>query len=216
MDLVQGNELAYNLFFNPLSHLHHLQQHISEHNEIELKSIHSNFLCKGELIAIDRSQQINRIAEAVANNCSLIITGESGSGKSAIVKDFCEKIKDKEEYALFIINASALAVQKVSDIFNLQENYSLGDFGSYYEGCDRKIVAIDSAEKLLELRDSTSARLFIDHLYGKGWNFILTCKSNAEKDLTDLLKLICDIDYESLNVDVLSDEYLAELFQRKK
>lgn len=216
LDLVQGNELAYNLFFNPLSHLHHLQQHISEHNEIELKSIHSNFLCKGELIAIDRSQQINRIAEAVANNCSLIITGESGSGKSAIVKDFCEKIKDKEEYALFIINASALAVQKVSDIFNLQENYSLGDFGSYYEGCDRKIVAIDSAEKLLELRDSTSARLFIDHLYGKGWNFILTCKSNAEKDLTDLLKLICDIDYESLNVDVLSDEYLAELFQRKK
>lgn len=210
LDLVQENELAYNIFFNPLSHLNHLQEHVDEHNTIELKGISNNFYVGSRSYSFDRTHYVAKVSDCIANNKNLVISGESGSGKSAIVKTYCESITDKLDYSVFVLNATSLSVNNVNDIFNLHETYSLADFSSYFEGFSKKIIIVDSAEKLLDIENSCSARLFVDHLKNRGWIFIFTCKENSITELTEKLTTEYVIDFESITVEPEEESYIVD------
>ena len=73
LDLVQENELAYNIFFNPLSHLNHLQEHVDEHNTIELKGISNNFYVGSRSYSFDRTHYVAKVSDCIANNKNLVI-----------------------------------------------------------------------------------------------------------------------------------------------
>ena len=214
LDLVQENELAYNVFFNPLSQLNHLQEHIDEHNAIELKGINNEFYIGNKSFSFDRAHYVAKVSDCVANNKSLLISGESGSGKSAIVKTYCESIADKLDYSIFVLNAISLSVNNVNDIFNLREVYSLANYSSYFEGFSKKIIIIDSAEKLLDIENSSPTRLFIEHLKNRGWLFIFTCKENSITELTEKLVTEYDLNFESISVEPEEETYIVEFAQK--
>lgn len=213
LDLVQENELAYNVFFNPLSHLNHLQEHVDEHNTIELKGISNNFYVGSKSYSFDRTHYVAKVSDCITNNKNLVISGESGSGKSAIIKTYCESITDKLDYSVLVLNATSLSVNNVNDIFNLHEAYSLANYSSYFEGFSKKIIIINSAEKLLDLENSSPARLFVDHLKNRGWLFIFTCKENSITELTDKLTTEYYIDYELITVEPEKESYIVDFAQ---
>ena len=211
LDLVQENELAYNIFFNPQSNLQHILQHVEEHNRVELNSINNSFVVGTNVVCFNKTANVNKITECINNNRNIVITGESGSGKSAVVKSYCKTIMNKTDYSLFFVNAGSFAVTSINDVFNLQENYTLGDFSSYFEGYAHKIIVVDSSEKLLELKNTSAFRLFTDHLKGKGWQFIFTCKDNVESDFQEWLSLGFQLDYESLKISNESDSNIKQI-----
>lgn len=214
LDLVQENELAYNVFFNPQSQLNHIQEHVDEHNAIELKGISNKIYVGDKAFSFDRAHYVAKISDCIANNKSLLISGESGSGKSAIVKTYYESISDKLDYSVFVLNAASLSVNNVNEIFNLHEVYSLANFSSYFEGFTKKIIIIDSAEKLLDIGNSSPTRLFVDHLKNRGWLFIFTCKENSIAELTDKLATEYDVNFESINVEPEDESSIVDFAKK--
>lgn len=210
LDLVQENELAYNIFFNPKSHLHHLQKHVDEHNTVELKCINNKFYIGNKPFSFDRTNYVSKVSDCIIKNKSLIITGESGSGKSAIVKTYLESISNKPDYSILVLNATSFSVNNVNDIFNLHDTYSLADYSSYFEGFTKKIIIIDSAEKLLDIDNVSPIRIFVEHLKNRGWLFLFTCKENSITELTDKIAIEYDIDFESITIEPEEESYIVD------
>ncbi len=94
LDAVAKNELAYNLFFNPNVDLIHLDEYVKHANECYLKNIKDTIVHEGQELSVSRDMLVNQLAGMLMANQHVIVEGESGSGKSAIVKQYCEQHYD--------------------------------------------------------------------------------------------------------------------------
>jgi alpha-D-ribose 1-methylphosphonate 5-triphosphate synthase subunit PhnL len=134
-----------------------------------------------------------------------MLSGESGSGKSAILKEYYEQYKDNRDYVFFIINAGQLNVVDLNSLFHLHHDYIFADFYGYFAEVKNKILVLDSAEQLLDLNNRRVALMLVDKLRREGWNFIVTCKTNSAEDLISMLKEDFQLDFILQSVDALQD-----------
>jgi hypothetical protein len=206
-----ANELAYNVFFNLQSNLNYLQEDIDKSNAIKLKGIWTDFHFQEQVIHIDRSNEVGKLSELIVNDRNVLISGESGSGKSAVIKEYFEKYKNNENFSFFYINAGELETKSVNDIFNIEHSYTLAEFRDYFKAFNHKILIIDSSEKLLEISNRTPMLLLLEELRNEGWLFIFTCKSYIVKDLLQTIQNDLKISVSVLNVSNLTKEVLLKL-----
>ncbi len=204
MDLVLDNKnhngLLYDRFFNPNSNLCNLEKDVNDNNKLKLESIFNCIPIGDKKIEIDHSEYIKSLSDIILEDGNIIISGESGSGKSAIVKSYCESILANDDYTFLILDASAFRATNINDTLNLPIRYNLGEFCMYFEGVTHKFMVIDSAEKLLSLEDDKNAKLFIGTLKDRGWSFVLTCRENSVNDLKNKLKKT-NITYDIISVE---------------
>ncbi len=211
LDLSQKNQLAYDVFFNLNSNLHHLQENINSANELWQESIGTSFMVDNKRVSIDRSDFVDQLAELIVGQKNVVITGESGTGKSAIVKMYYDRYRNNNDYTFYIINAAQLNTKAVNDLFSLQENYTLTGFRDYFKGTAHKILVIDSAEKITELTNKKPLSFLINELNKEGWNFVFTCCDNAQKELIELLGKEYSLTVNVISVNIIGDEELKRL-----
>lgn len=212
LDLVSKTPLAYSLFFDNSSNLHHLAASVAKMNELNFANISCKITAGGVDIEIDRKKEVADINNLLAQRKNILIYGESGSGKSAIVKQHW-KACDRNAHAYFFTRGIQYDTRSVNDLFLMDEDYTYVGFRDFYDEFDCKILLIDSAEKLTELSNRTVLQIVLEDLSERGWLFIFTCKSNTYDDLKVLLRDL-SMNVEDIKVDSLMEEMLQDIGKR--
>ena len=97
-----------------------------EHTESVLAPIHSNIQFKGTGIKIDRSQTLEEL-RAKFDECSLVIlTGEAGVGKTAIVKDYYDLLRETTPF--FVFKAIEFNITNINGLFTNYGSFVFRDF----------------------------------------------------------------------------------------
>ena len=213
LDLVAKNELAYDLFFNLESNTWHLPKSVALLNRIQFSNIDCSIKLGSKTIELNRDNYVTRLKELIHHRKSVIISGESGSGKSAISKLYWQQVKEREDLAFYFVPAQQLNARSVDDVFLMDENYTYSAFKNFYSGHSTKIMVVDSAEKLLEQHNGITTQLILEGLAEQEWQFIFTCKSNGLDELVNKLNSY-SIETEGFRVEGLSEEELNEISKR--
>lgn len=209
LDVVAKMPLAYSLFFDLDSNLNHLPQSLKKLNQLNFNNISSSIKYEGNVIEIDRSKEVSEIKELISNGRNVLVYGESGSGKSAIVKRYWHESIEDQEQIIYFTRGSQFDANSVNDLFLMDEEYSYVGFRDVFDGFANKIVIIDSAEKLTEIENRMVLQLLLEGLNEKGWQFIFTCKSNTYDEIRSLLRDL-KVSVEDVSVDALQEEELCK------
>lgn len=210
LDVVAKMPLAYSLFFDPNSNLNHLPQSLGKLNQLNFNNISSSIEYEGNVIEIDRTKEVSEIKELISNGRNVLVYGESGSGKSAVVKRYwLENLVDQKQI-LFFTRGLQYDTNSINDLFLMDEEYSYVGFRDIFNGFAKKIIVVDSAERLTEIENRMVLQLLLEGLNEKGWQFIFTCKSNTYDDIRSLLRDM-NVGVEDVSVDTLQEEELRKL-----
>lgn len=214
LDAVLKNELAYDVFFNTKSNLQYILEDLLAYNDSQLEYIKDQISINGKTYKFDRNTALSRLMSLIPEKKNVMLTGESGSGKSAVFKDYYENYKDNRDYVFFIINAGQLNVEDINSLFCLHHNYTFAEFYNYFSEVKNKVLVLDSAEQLLDLNNRRVALMLVDKLRREDWNIIVTCKSNSQDALIEMLKDDFQLDFMLQNVDALQD-YELKNFEKE-
>lgn len=203
------NKYINDLFFNLNPTLDKLQDNVEQHNLSILNAIRTSIMVEGQNLEIDRAEWVTNLSQKVKESQNLIISGEGGSGKTAIIKRFYQKYSD--EMPICIFKATELNVNHISDLFKFDNNFSVSDFFGAYESETAKLFIIDSAEKLSEIANQNVLNDLIAKLTEHSWTIIFTTRLSYLDDLRFHLKESYDLRYETLNLKQISDEELTNI-----
>jgi len=196
------NEIISKHFFSLDKSIFDLIKSQQEHSENIFNEIQTIITFNNQSIKIDRgvySEKIKNSPEKV-----LILSGVGGVGKTALIKDFYEEIKAKTP--LYLFKATEFELRNISEFFT---GYSFQDFLDGHKEETDKIIVIDSAEKLLDLRNTDPFKEFLSVLIKEKWKFIFTTRDNYLEDLNyqffEIYKIApLNINIQNLDITELS------------
>ena len=209
LDAVADYELAYDLFFNPNLDLIQLDEHIKKTNELYLRNVKTQIILKDQIIKVDRNESYHQLSEWLSESKHVIVTGEGGSGKSAIVKLYYEE--HRQDTPMICINAGQLNTEDINTVFHLEKSYDLGLVREIYERCPHKVLLIDSAEKLLDINNKMPLMLLVDSLQEDGWSIVFTVRTSSLAGIQDLILNFLRLDTEILPIETLNSLELDKL-----
>jgi len=210
LDAVSKTPLAYSLFFEIDSNLNHLPASVERMNELNFGIISSTIKFQNTEIELDRTKEVADLKEFILNGRNILIYGESGSGKSSIVKRCWQESASDKSNVFYFTRGAQYDTRSINDLFLMDEAYTYVGFRDFFAGFSKKVLIIDSAERLTEIKNPTVLQLTLEGLYEKGWQFVFTCKSNSHDALRALLRDI-GVSAEELKVDTLQEETLREV-----
>jgi len=85
------------------------------HAEDILSAISSKIRFKNNEIKIDRTQNIKNLRDILSVSSLAILSGEAGVGKTAIIKDFHDSIKEKSPF--YIFKATEFYISNINQLF---------------------------------------------------------------------------------------------------
>lgn len=208
--VTKDNAVIVKYFFSLDDSLHDLINKLKEQTEAILNPIRSDIPYKNKQIKIDRQPQIDAILRNLSVMPTLVISGNGGSGKTAIIKDFYGANSDV--FTVYCFKATDFANRRnISEVFKQYGKFEASDFASAFPDSKTKIVVIDSAERLSEIADRSVFNQFVDLLYKNGWKIVFTTRRGFVSDLTTSLVDIYGIGYSSYDVPELSSQELENL-----
>ena len=210
LDVVSKTPLAYRLFFEQSSNINHLPASVERMNESNFENISSVIKYQDKEIEIDRAKEISELKDYILKGKNILVFGESGSGKTAIVKRFWRESASDKSNTFYFTRGAQYDTKYVDDLFMMDEAYTYVDFRDLYERFSKKILIIDSAERLTEIENPIVLRLVLGGLNEKGWQFIFTCKANAYDSLRSLIRDI-GVNAEEMEVETLQEEALRRM-----
>lgn len=185
---------------------------LTQHSESILTPIRSKIEYNRHEIKIDRMTTIESLKNDLAKSSLLIISGEGGIGKTAVIKDFYDQIK--ETTPLFIFKATEFNISHINDLLKNYGNFTLSDFIKEYQDIDVKYLVIDSAEKLSDIENREIFQEYLSSLLNNGWKVIFTTRYSYLDDLKFQFIEVYGRSFHVLNIDKLKAEELAELSKR--
>jgi len=187
---------------------------LTQHTESILTPIHSKIEFKDDEIKIDRLQTIEKL-EALSNESSLVIlSGEGGVGKTAVIKDFRDLIKEKTPF--FVFKATEFNISNINQLFANYGHFTLSDFIKEHRDIDEKYIVIDSAEKLSDIEHQEVFQEFLSSLLSNNWKIIFTTRYSYLDDLKFQFVEVYRVNFQPFNINNLTPEELADLAKKYK
>jgi hypothetical protein len=209
--LVENRTLAKHFFSLDKSRIDFISELI-QHTESILTTIHSTIEFNGNEIKIDRSLILENLKSGLEKSSLVILTGEAGVGKTAVVKDFYEQIKETTPF--FIFKAIEFNISNINENFNKYGNFTLSDFIKEQQDINEKYIVIDSAEKLSDIEHQEVFQEFLSVLLVNNWRIIFTTRYSYLNDLESQFVDVYRIKFQSLNINNLTTEELNMLSKR--
>lgn len=194
-------------FFNQSDNLMGLLDSFESHTNAILGDIETAIEFGDEKVSINRSDIISEIEKS--NDSALIISGDGGTGKTALIKELY--IKKGENVAFYIHKSTEFSVGSLSVFL---AGIFLSDFIRAHDGADNKIVVIDSAEHLLALENTDPIREYLSNLINAGWKVWFTTRNAYLDDLIFQLHEIYKINFRSVHLENLNEDTLLELSKK--
>ncbi len=198
-------------FFNLDKSIVNLIEAKKLHTESVLYEIQTNIDFNNQKIEIDRIKALETIEKELHNKQILIVSGVGGVGKTAIIKTLYEKFEN--EIPFYIFKANEFSINKLNDLFS---GFELQDFLEAHKKEKIKIVVIDSAEKLLELQNTDTFKIFLKDLIQNDWKIIFTTRNNYLNDLNFQFFEIHKIFPFNLHIQNLKQPELEKLASKYK
>lgn len=170
------SEIIAKHFFNTDKSIFDLIKNQQAHSENILNEIQTSITFNNQSIKIDRNDDLAKIR--ISQEKVLILSGVGGVGKTAVIKDFYEGTKDNIPFYLF--KATEFELRNISEFFT---GYSFQEFLNGHKEETEKIIVIDSAEKLLDLKNTDPFKEFLTILIKENWKIIFTTRDNYLEDL---------------------------------
>lgn len=200
------NQYIFDLFFNLNPTLDKLKESVFSHNHNILRAIRTEIQINDVSLKINRDDYIKEIEELVFKKNNLIISGEGGSGKTAVFKDFYQKYQF--DCPICIFKATELNVNHVNDLFRFDHDFTISDFIKTYGSEDTKIFVIDSAEKLSELSNQNVLNELMYKLNDNGWLVIFTTRTSYLDDLRFHIQESYQLNCHVKEIPLITDEEL--------
>ena len=213
LDQVAQNELVYDLFFNTELNLLHIDECIRRSNALLVKPIKTKIATLNGEQSIARQDILNQLDGLLAQGKNILLVGESGSGKSAIAKEYY--LQHNEGMVAIWINASQFDTDDVNTLFCYEESYTLNNILSYYQGVARKIMFIDSAEKLLNIHNKMPLNLLLDKMREDEWQFVFTLRKSALGRFNNVILNLQEVQVEVVTIPLLNDTNLKTFLEKE-
>jgi hypothetical protein len=147
-----------------------------KHSENILNEIQTCIAFNNQTIEIDRSKDLETLKKD--SEQVLILSGVGGVGKTAIVKKLYEQLKHETPFYLF--KGTEFELRNINDLFS---GLSFQTFVDAHKDEPHKIIVIDSAEKLLDLKNTDPLKEFLSVLIPNNWKLIFTTRDNYLENL---------------------------------
>lgn len=198
--------LSEYFFSNEKSKVDSLKE-LGFHAKSILTPIHCDIKFKDDIIKIDRNELLIEIESQLNTSNSIIISGNGGTGKTALIKELYDRNNDKPFY---IFKANEFLVKHINDLFK-PYSFTFGDFLNCHENEKSKIVIIDSAERLSEIDNNEPFKEFVASLIENDWCIIFTTRNIYLDDLRFQLIHVYRLSPTNLNLENLTEEELDKL-----
>lgn len=196
-------------FFSPQKSIIDFIGELIRHTESVLANVHSNMQFNGTEIKIDRSQNISEL-RAKFEKCSLLVLcGEAGVGKTAIIRDYYDLVKGTTPF--FVFKAIEFNVPNINRLFSEYGPFTFRDFIEEHQALNEKFFVIDSAEKLSDIEHLEVFQEFISTLLSANWKIIFTTRYSYLENLEFLLTETRSAVFQSLNIGKLKPDELHAL-----
>lgn len=182
---------------------------IARHTDAVLAPIHSSIVVKGGPIKIDRRLVLSRLKDTLSRSSLVVVSGEAGVGKTALVKDLYDEMKGNTP--LFVFKATEFNVSHLSQLFKSYGAFTFSDFIREHEDFAEKYVVIDSAEKLSDLERPEVFQELLSALQSSGWRVLFTTRFSYLEDLKYAFIELYRAPFEPLNVPGLTQKELVDL-----
>lgn len=184
-------------------------QEISHHTAAVLEPIRSVIVVEGKSIKMDRRALVARLKDTLSKSSLVIISGEAGVGKTAVIKDLYDEVKEKIPF--FVFKATEFNVPHVNQLFKDYGAFTFSDFVREHGEFTEKYVVIDSAEKLTDLVQPEVFQEFLSMLLSGGWKILFTTRLSYLDDLKYAFIELYNAPFEPLNIPGLTQDELVEL-----
>lgn len=185
---------------------------LKKHTENLFFSIQTDIVFNEQIIKIDRQQIISVLNDTLHQPKPIIVSGEGGCGKTAVIKEFYEKLEGLTP--LYIFKAVEFNLLEIKSLFNNYGDYSLQDFIKVHEKERQKIVVIDSAEKISDLEYQEAFKEFISELLKNSWTIIFTTRLSYLDDLRFQFLSIYRLSFEQINIEKLTEKEIENISKR--
>ena len=206
----EENKNIAQYFFSLDNSIFDFVHELSSHTENLLSSIRSEIVCQTNKIKINRSEILQKLKESLIKSPVVILTGEAGSGKTAIIKDWYNELKKQKLVNCFIFKATEFNIPHINHLFKNYGDWALSDFIDEYRQEREKYIVIDSAEKLSDLQNHEVFKEFLSSLLSNNWKVIFTTRYNYLDDLQYQLSSTYDINSLPLIVPKLTIQGLTK------
>ncbi|GAB3531416.1 AVAST type 4 anti-phage nuclease Avs4 [Photobacterium alginatilyticum] len=194
-------------FFTQSDNLFALLSSFESHTDAILDDIETTITFGDENVSINRFNLISEIKSS--NSSALIISGEGGTGKTALIK---ELYGDKgRNDAFYVHKATEFSVSSLKEFLS---GVFIKDFVEAHDGAGNKTVVIDSAEHLLTLENTDPIKEYLSTLIKSGWKVWFTTRNNYLDDLIFQLYEVYKTSFNSIHIEKLDDDTLFELAKK--
>ena len=197
-----ANKYIAEYFFSLGKNIVDFLNELHNHTENILSPIRSEVSFQAKTIKIDRLnlvEKLNSLPGPVT-----IISGEGGSGKTALIKDFFSTTTKP----VYVFKAAEFNLAHIGDLFSRFGSYSLTDFIEAHADETQKIVVIDSAERLADLENQDAFKELLSVLLKNKWQLFFTTRLSYLNDLSFQLLEIYRLNFEVIRIEKLNDEEL--------
>lgn len=182
---------------------------IARHTDAVLAPIHSAILVEGRSIKINRRSILSRLKDTLSKSSLVIVSGEAGVGKTAVVKDLYDEVKGSTPF--FVFKATEFNVSHVNQLFKEYGAFTFLDFVREHEDFAEKYIVVDSAEKLSDLERPEVFQEFLSALRSSGWRVLFTTRLSYLDDLKYAFIELYRTPFEPLNIPALTQKELVDL-----
>jgi hypothetical protein len=154
---------------------------LTYHTESLLFPVQTDIKYVDQLIKIDRASDLKILSDNIEVSNALLIHGEGGCGKTAMIKEFYNNINQSIPFYGF--KAAEFNTDSINVLFKNYGEYSLSDFIKAHEEEPKKIVLIDSAERISDLDNQEPFKEFLSELLKNSWTVIFTTRDAYLDDL---------------------------------
>ncbi|MBX9906354.1 ATP-binding protein [Patescibacteria group bacterium] len=188
---------------------------LQKYTDQVLQPIRSQIAFGENSVKLDRSSIVGGIRDTAKNFPIVVLSGGAGVGKTAVVKDLYEAVKESTPYLVFKATQFKSATH-INQLFKDYGEITATEFIAEHKDINEKYVVFDSSERLSEIEDQDVFRMFLSELVTNGWTVIFTVRHSYLDDLRFQLKEFYGTNFASLNIPYLSTEEVEKISKEFK
>ena len=206
--LMQDSRLTIcrNVFFQTDSAVQACCESLDKHKIDLFENINTSIVYKENEIVLDHNM-LNIDSFLVSNNQILLVDGEAGYGKSALVKRIIENFSDGTAFLAF--KSIDMDVDDKLRFLSLHGVLKVDELLGVYKDADIRIVYIDAAEKYFSMENQHTFEELLQIFIKAGWKLIFTIRTTYKESFHNIL--LSKVKVQQYHVEPIHCNKLLEL-----
>lgn len=206
--LMQDNQLTIcrNVFFQTDSAVQTCCESLDKHKMDLFRNINSTIVYKENEIVLDYNM-LDIETFLVSDNQILLVDGEAGSGKSALIKGIIKNFSD--EIAFLAFKSIDMDVDDRLSFLTLHGVLKIDEVLDVYKEAKMRILYIDAVEKYFAMENQQTFEELLQIFIEADWKLILTIRTTYKESFYN--SLLNKVKVQQYHVELICSNKLLEL-----